>query len=144
MGCGGGACLPRAVALLVQPSAEWEAVLDGVAGDGEVAVGLREGFGVFDGGAPGVGALGAGVGYFGGDAEGGQEVLLVWVELVVLEAGSGDPAAQDGALCGDAGDGVIRFAGFDVVAGAVVVALSEGVPGRVPPGVDRGEFGQVG
>ena len=120
--------------------------MDGFDRRAEVAVGacpgtgVREGFGVGPG--PGTGLpVGS---CLGGDAEGGQEVLLVWVELVVLEARPGDPATQDGARCRDAGDGVEGFAGFDVVAGAVVVALPVQIPRRVPPRIDRGQPLKVG
>ncbi|MEU1672328.1 hypothetical protein ABZ752_09880 [Streptomyces roseifaciens] len=79
-----------------------------------------------------------------GDADQRQELLLVWVELVVLEAGPADPAAEDGAGGGHQRGGVEGAARFDVVEGAVIVALPGQVPRRVPPGVDRGDFAQVG
>lgn len=146
LGGGGAAAFLGEFALAVEPFAEGEAVVDGLDRRAEVAVFAGPGTGVCEGFGVGPGAR-AGRPLFGclsGDADRVQQVLLVWVELVVLEACPGDPAAQDGARCRDAGDGVIRFTGFDVVAGAVVVALPNGVPGWVPPRIDRGEFGEVG
>ncbi len=138
LGGGGAAALLRELALPVEPFAEGEAVVDGLDRRAEVAVlaspgtGADEGFGV----GPGAGRPLFGV--LSGDTDGVQQALLVGVELVVLEARPGDPAAQDGARCGDTGGGVVRFARFDVVAGAVVVALPLALPGRVPPRVDCG------
>lgn len=146
LGGGGAGPFLRELALAVEPFAEGEAVADGFDRRAEVAVfgcpgaGVLEGFGV----GPGPGACRPLSGGLSGDADGVQQVLLVGVELVVGQAGAGDPAAQDGARCGDTGDGVVRFACFDVVAGAVVVALPLALPGRVPPRVDCGQLGQVG
>ncbi|GGV12125.1 hypothetical protein GCM10010260_58430 [Streptomyces filipinensis] len=145
LGGGGAAALLRGFALSVEPFAEGEAVVDGFDRRAEVAVsaspatGVSEGFGV----GPGAGTGRPPFGCLSGDAGRVQQVLLVWVELVVLEAGPGDPAAQDGARCRDAGRGVDWVACGDVVAGAVVVALPVQVLGRVPPEADRGELGQV-
>jgi hypothetical protein len=146
LGGGGAAAFLREFALSVEPFAEGEAVVDGLDRRAEVAVFAGPGTGVSEGLGVGTGAR-AGRPLFGclsGDADRVQQVLLVWVELVVLEARPGDPAAEDGARCRDADGGVEGEARLDVVAGAVVVALPVHVPGRVPPGVDRREFGQVG
>lgn len=86
--------------------AERVAVVDGVAGYGEVAVFGGVGVGVFDGAAPGVRAAGARVGDLGGDADQCQQMLLVGVETVVGQAGPGGPGAEGGGGGGDEGGGV--------------------------------------
>lgn len=77
--------------------------------------------------------------YLGGDADVGEELPLLGVELVVRGALAPQPVS--GAIV-EVIEAVLRvqgMAGLDVVAGAVVAALPCQVPGRVPPGIDDRE-----
>ena len=83
------------------------------------------------------------LGGFGGDANGGEEVLLVGVEARVEGALALDPDTQGVLPDGKTAYGVGSAPGTHVVAGAVVVALPVQVPRRVPPWIDRGQLSEV-
>ncbi len=128
-GGGGEAAVAGFGALLAEPAAQGEAVVDGVGGRGEVADGLGVVAGVRDAGAgrvgPGCASSRPGVG--GGDVDPGEEGLLLGMELVPGTGLCPGPGPQSG------GKGL---AGDVQGAGAVPGLLPGDQPGRIPPRVD--------
>ena len=131
------------LALPAQPPPELESVVDGVDRGGEGSVGrvVRARVSEADGevglalGGPGGGAAGD----RRGDADAGEQVLLVGLEGVVLGALGGQPCGERAAGAGESGRGVQDVAALDMGVCLVPGALPFQCPGRVPPGIDRGQ-----
>ncbi|KPI12528.1 hypothetical protein OK006_11090 [Actinobacteria bacterium OK006] len=69
----------------------------------------------------------------------GEQLLLIGQERVVLGALGGQPRGERAARAGESGRGIQGVAVSDVGARLVSGALRFQGPGRVPPGVDRGQ-----
>ena len=132
----GGGLASGLLALVVEPAAEGEAVVDGGVGHGQGVVGGGVGAGVVERGF-GVGGDGPGAGGLVGEADVGQEALLVGVQAVVVGALQAQPGTLGGGEAAEVMVGVEPVAGLDLVVDVLPGALPRQAPGRAPPGIDR-------